>query len=282
MDLDVSESLILLITEFLAFMPKLLAALVIFLVTLYLSALLSRLLRRSMERQRADPALTLLLYHTVRWTVILVGGVAALRQVDFELTGFLAGIGILGFTLGFALQDISRNIVAGMLLLVQKPFDLGDLVEIEGYLGRVQSVDLRSTEILTLDGNNVLLPNGHVFTVPIINYSRESTRRMQLTIGVAFDSDLEVVRHTALQAIRTIPDVLNTPAPSLFFHAFNEFSIDFTVRFWIDTRVTDATTAIDPAIVAIQKAFDRKHIEIPYPIRTYMQAEAGEQAASSK
>jgi small conductance mechanosensitive channel len=271
MDLNVTESFILLLIEFLAFMPRLLAALVIFLVTLYLSALLSRLLRRSMERQRADPALTLLLYHMVRWSIILIGGITALRQVDFELTGFLAGIGILGFTLGFALQDISRNIVAGMLLLVQKPFDLGDLVEIEGYTGRIQSVDLRSTEILTLDGNNVLLPNGHVFTAPIINYSRESTRRIQLTIGVAYNSDLEVVRHTTLQAIRTIPDVLNMPAPSLFFHEFGESAIRFTVRYWIDTRVTDAATATDPAVLAIQKAFERKQIEIPYPIRTHLQ-----------
>ncbi|MFO7540521.1 MAG: mechanosensitive ion channel [Chloroflexota bacterium] len=276
MDLNVTDSFLLLLIDFLAFLPNLLAALVIFLVTLYLSALLSRLLHRSMERQRADPALTLLLYHTVRWSIILVGGITALRQVNFELTGFLAGIGILGFTLGFALQDISRNIVAGMLLLVQKPFDLGDLVEIEGFTGRVQSVDLRSTEILTLDGNNVLLPNGHVFTVPIINYSRESTRRIQLTIGVAYDSDLELVRHTALQAVRTIPDVLNAPAPSLFFHEFGEWAIKFTIRYWIDTRVTDAPTAVDPAVIAIQKAFDRKQITIPYPIRTHIQKEVGD------
>jgi small conductance mechanosensitive channel len=275
MDIDVTESLLLILNNFLTFLPKLMAALVIFLVTLYLSALLSGLLRRSLERQRTDPALTLLVYHTVRWSIILIGGITALRQVDFELTGFLAGIGILGFTLGFALQDISRNIVAGMLLLVQKPFDLGDLVEIEGFTGRVQSVDLRSTEILTLDGNNVLLPNGHVFTVPIINYSRESTRRIQLTVGVAYDSDLELVRYTALQAIRTIPDVLNTPSPSLFFHEFGESAIKFTVRYWIDTRVTDAATAIDPAVLSIQKAFERKQIEIPFPIRTHVQKVAG-------
>ncbi len=266
-----TEAFLLLLTEFLAFVPNLLAALVIFLVTLYLSALLSRILRRSMEKQRTDPALTLLTYYIIRWTIIFVGGVIALRQVDFELTGFLAGIGILGFTLGFALQDISRNIMAGMLLLVQKPFELGDLVEIQGYLGRVQSVDLRSTEILTLDGNNILLPNGSVFTLPITNYSRESTRRMELSVGVAYNSDLELVRHTTLQAIRSIPDVLNTPAPSLFFHEFGASAISFTVRFWIDTRITDAATALDPAVVAIQKAFNQKGVVIPYPIVTHLQ-----------
>jgi small conductance mechanosensitive channel len=273
-DLSLFEPLLPLLTDFLTFLPRLLAALVILALTIYLSAVLSGLLRRSMERQRTDPALTLLVYHTVRWGVILIGGATALGQVNFEVTGFLAGIGIVGFTLGFALQDISRNIVAGMLLLVQRPFEIGDLVEIEGYLGRVQSVDLRSTEILTLDGNNVLLPNGHVFTAPIINYSRESTRRIQLTVGVAYNSDLEMVRHTALQAIRAIPDVLNTPAPSLYFHEFGESAIKFTVRYWIDTRITDATTALDPAVLTIQKAFAQKQIEIPYPIRALVQKTA--------
>ena len=256
------------LAEFLDFLPGLLAALVIFLATLYLATLISRLIRRSLEKQRVDPALTLLLFYATRWAIVLIGLVAALRQVNFELTGFLAGLGILGFTLGFALQDISRNIVAGMLLLVHRPFEIGDLVEIEGFSGRVKSVDLRSTEILTLDGNNVLIPNGNVFTVPIVNYSRESTRRIELTIGVAYDSDLELVRHTALHAIRSIPDVLSTPGPSLYFHTFNDSSIDFTARYWIDTRVTDAVTAIDPAIVAIQQAFARRNIEIPYPIQT--------------
>jgi len=257
-----------LLAEFLAFLPKLIAALVIFLITVYGAALVSRLIRRYLERQRVDPALTLLLFYITRWGVILIGFVAALRQVDFELTGFLAGLGIVGFTLGFALQDITRNIVAGMLLLVQKPFEIGDLVEIERFTGRVKSVDLRSTEILTLDGNNVLIPNGSVFTTPITNYSRESNRRIELTLGVAYDSDLEVVRHTTLQAIRAIPDALSNPAPSLYFHTFNDSAIDFTVRFWIDTRVTDAFTATDPAVVAIQQAFARKEIEIPYPIQT--------------
>ena len=174
----------------------------------------------------------------------------------------------MGFTIGFALQDISRNIIAGMLLLVQKPFELGDLVTIDGFTGRVQSIDMRSTEIVTLDGNNVLIPNGSVFTLPITNYSRAATQRMQLTIGVAYDSDLEMVRHTTLEAIRSIPDVLNTPPPSLFFHTFNDSSIDFTIRYWIDVRATDPFTAVDPAIVAIQQAYVRKDIEIPYPIQT--------------
>lgn len=262
-----------LLADFMAFLPKILAALVIFVVTLYLANLISRMLQRYMEKRRMDPGLTVLLTLVTRWGLILTGLVAALRQVDFELTGFLAGLGIMGFTLGFALQDISRNIIAGMLLLVQKPFEIGDLVRIEEFTGRVQSIDMRSTELVTLDGNNVLIPNANVFTMPIVNYSRVSTRRIEITIGVAYDSDLEMVRHTTLEAVRSIPDVLNSPAPSLFFHTFNDSAIDFTVRYWIDTRATDPFTAVDPAVVAIQQAYARKNIEIPYPIQAEMSIE---------
>lgn len=262
-----------LLARFLAFLPNILAALVIFVATIYLANLISRMLQRYMEKRRADPGWTVLIVLTIRWGIILMGTVATLRQVNFELTGFLAGLGIMGFTIGFALQDISRNIIAGMLLLVQKPFEIGDFVKIEEFTGRVLSVDMRSTELMTPDGNNVLIPNGNVFTMPIVNFSRVSTRRMELTIGVAYDSDLEVVRHTTLDAIRSIPDVLNSPAPTLAFHTFNAYSIDFTVRFWIDTRVTEAATALDPAIVAIQQAYVRKNISIPYPIQTEIAVE---------
>jgi small conductance mechanosensitive channel len=262
-----------LLARFLGFLPNILAALVIFVATIYLANLISRMLQRYMEKRQADPGWIVLTVLTIRLGILLMGTVATLRQVNFELTGFLAGLGIMGFTIGFALQDISRNIIAGMLLLVQKPFEIGDFVKIEEFTGRVLSVDMRSTELMTPDGNNVLIPNGNVFTMPIVNYSRVSTRRMELTIGVAYDSDLELVRHTTLDAIRAIPDVLNSPAPTLFFHTFNAYSIDFTVRFWIDTRVTEAATALDPAIVAIQQAYVRKNISIPYPIQTEISIE---------
>lgn len=259
------------VADFLVFLPKLLSSLVMFVITLYLANLLSRLVRRVMEKRNAEPGLTLLFFMVSRWGIIIIGTAVALRQVDFELTTFLAGLGILGFTIGFALQDISQNVIAGLLLLIQKPFELGDLIEVADFRGRVLSVDLRSTELRTLDGHNVLIPNASVFTTPIINYSRQATWRVGITVGVAYDSDLEAVRTTTINAVRRIPDVLDDPEPDLFFHTFNDSAIDFTVRYWIDARLTNPFTATDPAIVAIQRAFARAGIEIPYPIQTEIQ-----------
>lgn len=260
-----------LLTDFVVFAPRLIAALVLFVLFIYLANVISRLVRRIMERRRAEPGVTLLIFHVTRWGIVLLGTAVSLRQVNFELTAFLAGLGILGFTVGFALQDISQNIMAGLILLLQKPFEIGDLIEVDNFQGKVVSIDLRSTELITNDGQNVLIPNASVFTHPIINYSRQATWRIALNVGVAYQSDLEQVRRVTLQAIRSIPDVLEDPAPDLFFHTFNNWSIDFTVRYWIDARQTNPFTARDPAIVAIHRAYTQANIEIPYPIQTELQ-----------
>lgn len=271
---NVRQALDQIVSDFLLFLPKLLSALVLFVVTLYLAGLISRIVRRIMERRRADPGVTLLIFHVTRWGIIILGTISALRQVDFEVTAFLAGLGILGFTIGFALQDISQNVVAGLLLLIQKPFELGDLIKVEEYTGTVLSVDLRSTELRTRDGHNVLIPNASVFTTPIINYSRQATWRIELSIGVAYDSDLEKVQQITLEAIRALPDVLSDPAPNLFFRAFDDSSINYALHYWIDGRITNPFTATHPAIIAIQRAYAQTDIEIPYPIQTEIQMDA--------
>jgi len=137
----------------------------------------------------------------------------------------------------------------------------------------VQLVDLRSTELGTRDGHNVLIPNAYVFTKPITNYSRQAVWRINVPIGVAYDSDLELVQRVTLQTVQPLPDILDDPAPALFFHTFNDFSIDFTLHFWIDARVTNPATATHPVIIAIQKAYAQNNIEIPFPIQTEIQVE---------
>lgn len=268
----IQDSLALWFANLLLFLPRMIAAMVLFVIALYLAGLVSRIVRRVLDKRRVDPGITLFAFYITRLSIAIAGAIWALKQVNFDVTAFLAGLGILGFTLGFALQDISQNLIAGFLLLIQKPFEMGDMIEIEDYTGTVKSVDLRATELLTLDGHNVLIPNAKVFTTPITNYSRQAKWRINLPIGVAYDSDLDKVQQVTLQTIQRLPDVLDTPAPALFYHTFNDSSIDFTLQYWIDGRITNPFTATHPIIMAIQKAYQRENIEIPYPIQTEIQA----------
>lgn len=260
-----------LLADFLTFLPNLLAALVIFVVSIYLAGVLTKWLLRGLERRETDRELRLLITKVSRWTIIVLGIVIALQQVGFDLSAFLAGLGILGFTVGFALQDVSKNFIAGLLLLLEQPFDIDDVIEVGDFIGTVADVDLRATELYTFDGQNVMIPNGDVFTSPIKNYSRYHKRRIELNVGVAYGSDLELVRETALEAVAQIEGLAPKPAPLVIFNNFGASSVDFTLYYWIDLNAADYLLSVDAGIVNINDAFEAKGIEIPFPVRTVLQ-----------
>jgi small conductance mechanosensitive channel len=258
------------LTDFLDFLPNIIIALVIFILSLYVAGLLAKIVRTTMEKRKSDNEIKLLVEKLTRWSIIILGIFAALQQVGFNLTAFLTGVGILGFTIGFALQDVSKNFVAGLLLLLEQPFDIGDVIEVGDFTGTVADVELRATEIYTPDGQNVLIPNAEVFTNPIKNYSRYSNRRFDLTIGVAYESDLDLVRDTAVKVIHSIPGALSDPEPRVVFNNLGTSTIDFTLYYWVDLKVGNYFDSIDLAVTGIKTAFEENKIDMPYPIQTVL------------
>jgi len=248
-----------------SFVPKLIVSLIVFVLSLVTAGLLSQAIRKAMRSR--DPELTLLIGHITRWSVIILGTVIALQQINFDVTAFLTGLGILGFTVGFAIQDVSKNLVAGVLLLLQQPFDIGDAIMVNSFAGTVMTIDLRATELRTFDGKSVLIPNADVFTSPIVNYSRTSNRRIALAVGVAYDSDLDFVRQTAIEAIINVPGILSDPPPNVIFDNLGPSSVDFTLYYWIDPGQTDILNAKSNGITIIKATFEKAKIEIPYPIQ---------------
>ena len=266
----ISDTLQKMLQEFLNYLPKIVVALVIFVVSLYLAGWLAKILHSALERRETDKELKLLLVKLTRWSVIILGVFASLQQVGFNITAFLTGLGILGFTIGFALQDVSKNFVSGILLLLEQPFEIGNVIEVGAFLGTVANVDIRATEIYTFDGQNVLIPNADIFTNPIKNYSRYTKRRFDLSAGVAYDSDLEIVRSTVIDVINTIPGVMSDPPPQVVFNNLGASTVDFTVYYWVNLEVGDLTSTIDLAVTGIKIAFENKNIEMPYPTQTIL------------
>jgi small conductance mechanosensitive channel len=261
-----------LLADAVLFLPKLIAALVVFVVALFIAGVMSRVLRGQLKRREVDPELTLLIGQITRWGIVVLGIMLALEQVDFDLSAFLAGLGILGFTVGFAIQDVSKNFIAGLLLLLQQPFDIGDNVELAGYDGTVVTVDLRATLMRTFDGKHLLIPNADVFTNAIINYSQSSRRRIQLIAGVSYDSDLDVVEEKALATISQINGVLEEPAPAVVFENFGESSVDFSLYYWVDADSPGVWGGTNAGVKAIKAAFEKADIDMPYPIRVIQMA----------
>src|SRR5215216_7604835 len=191
--------------QFIAFFisgtPKLLSALIIFVLSLYFARLISNVLRRVLQRRRAPAGVVQLLGELVLWSIIVAGTITALQQF-FEVTAFLAGLGILGFTIGFALQDIMKNFASGVILLLQQPFHVGEMIGVKGFDGIVLVIDLPATEIRAADGRVVILPNADVLANPIINYSRANQRRVELSLSLSHASEPGTVRQIVLDAIQ--------------------------------------------------------------------------------
>jgi small conductance mechanosensitive channel len=248
-------------------LPNLLTALLILIGTLYLARILSRILRRVLAVRKAPEGVTHLLTQ-LAYGAIMVFGVITAMQRFFDVTAFLAGLGILGFTVGFALQDVMKNFAAGVILLIQQPFHVDETIGVAGFDGQILEIDLRATEMRALDGRIVSIPNADVLANPIVNYTRASRRRIELPVGVGYNTDTETARKVVLDAIQNVPGFMAEPAPIVGFSTFGDSALQLDTYFWIDTSKTNPLAAKDSAFILIKAALDKAGINIPFPIRT--------------
>jgi small-conductance mechanosensitive channel len=248
-------------------LPNLLTAVLIFIASIYLGRLLSRLLVNVLKGRKADPEVTRLLGQITRWSIIVAGIITALQRF-FDVTAFLAGLGILGFTIGFALQNIMQNFAAGVILLIQQPFNVGDAIEVNGYGGTILSINLRTTEMRTFDGLIVIIPNADVLSNTITNYTRAKLRRIELPVSVSYGSDPTKVRNVILEAIQNIPGLVPEPAPIVVFHSFGGSTLDVNAYFWFDTAKTDPLSAKDIALELIKATLEKNDIKLPFQVTT--------------
>ena len=250
------------------FVPRLIAALVTFVVFLLLSGLVARWVRRALGKRVQDPEPCLLLSRLARWGVIVAGTLASLNLVNFDVTGFVAGLGVAGLTVGFALQDIARNFVAGGLLSVRQPIQIGDAVKILEYAGTVQAINTRDTVIKTWDGETVILPNIDVYGGAIVNYSDLPYRRRTVRIGLGYGQDVAQATHTFLEAIRGVEGVLADPPVTVHAEELGDSTLTLAARFWLNQRTHSLLDVHSIVVRALLEAAEGAGIELPYPIQT--------------
>lgn len=255
-----------LFTDFVRSIPNLLTALVIFIVSIYVARSLGRLVKRVLEARKAPEGASQLLSELTRVSVIVVGTILALQRF-FDVTAFLAGLGIIGFTVGFALQDVMKNFAAGIILLIQQPFHVDEVIGTAGFDGTVLRIDLRSTELKALDGRIVNIPNADILAHPIVNYTRADRRRIELPVGVGYKTDPDSARRAVLEAVEKVPGFVTEPPPLVGFSNFGDASLELTAFFWIDTARTNPIAARDAALSLVKEALDRKKISVASPVQ---------------
>jgi len=257
-----------LLSEALLFIPNLIVALVVFVLTLVFSGLVAKWIRRVTKPQVQDTETRRLLARLARWSVIILGTLVALEQVDFDVSGFIAGLGVAGFTIGFALQDIARNFVAGILLLIRQPINIGDAVEVGDYTGTVLDITTRDTVLKTWDGEILIVPNMDVFTKVIKNYSQLPLRRRTVHIGLGYGEDVNRATGVFLEAIQGVPGVQDEPAPTVLAEELGDSALMLAARFWVNQEADGLFEVHSRVVQAIKETAEREGINLPYPVQT--------------
>ncbi len=197
--------------------------------------------------------------------VLFLGLLIALSQLGFELGPVLAGLGIAGFVIGFALQDTLSNFASGLMILIYRPFDVGDAVSVAGVTGKVHEMTLVSTTILTFDNQEVVVPNTKIWGDVITNITARSTRRVDMTFGIGYADDIPRAEEILTEVVAAHPKVLADPAPTVKLASLGESSVNFVVRPWANT--VDYWDVLFDVTRTVKLRFDEEGVSIPFPQR---------------
>ena len=249
--------------------PQLLFRLIIIVLILFvfsrLAGLVQNLARKALNssKVRLSALLTDMIVATVRNLVVILGILIALSQIGVSLGPLLAGLGIAGFIIGFALQDTLSNFASGMLILIYRPFDVGDFVEAGGVMGKVSHMSIVNTTFKTIDNQVLVVPNNLIWSGVITNVTAQRTRRIDLTFGVAYSDDIVKVEKILADIVSAHEAVLDNPEPMIKLHELGESSVNFVVRPWVKTE--DYWDTYWDLMRTVKTRFDAEGITIPFP-----------------
>ncbi|GHC38701.1 mechanosensitive ion channel family protein [Aidingimonas halophila] len=256
------------VTEFLqvqgtGFAINLIAAIAIFVVGRWIAKLLHQLTVKAMKRAETDPLIVTFIGNIFYVVLMFAVVLAAISQIGIQTTSLIAVIGAAGLAVGLALQGALANFAAGVMVVLFRPYKVGDYVEAGGVSGTVDEVQTFNTELNTPDNRRIIVPNGQMLSGAITNYSTHATRRVDLVVGVSYDDDIDTVRRVLESVVADDSRVLEDPAPNIRISALNDSSVDWIVRPWV--TAADYWDVYWGMTEEIKRRFDREGIRIPFP-----------------
>lgn len=253
---------------FLRSLPLIAIAVLILAIGIVIAAGIVRGVRGWLRRSDAEQAAEELTIQLIRGLVIVLFLLLALAVAGVNVGAALAGLGIVGLAIAFAMQNILENFISGVLLLIRKPFRVGDQIRTNDYEGTVEDLDLRVTKLRVYAGEIVLIPNADVFRNPIENLTRRGKRRTSVFVGVDYRDDHDAAREVILRAVREVEGVLETPDPEVLLTELGESSVDFEVRYWTLPDIRSVRHTQDRVLSAAKTAIEGAGMSIPWPMRT--------------
>lgn len=253
------------------YIPRVALAVLILVIFIFLSRWLSRWLIRGLDKVSNNISLINLTGASIRVVVLVIGlfGALGVLGLDKAVTSLLAGAGVIALALGFAFQDLTTNFISGAVIALARPIQVGDIVETNGFTGKVLDIKLRSILIDNGQGQTVEIPSKDIFQKPITNYSRIGQRRIELTAGISYLDDLEQAQQAARTAIAQLPFVLPSHPVDVHYRTFGDNNIAFAAWFWIDPAKTSPQLALSDAMIAVKRAFDENQILMTFAGHTF-------------
>ncbi|MBX3427317.1 MAG: mechanosensitive ion channel family protein [Pirellulales bacterium] len=228
-----------------------------------LSGWASAIVSRAMTRVKFDETLTKFFAKLVRWLILLIVGLTCLSYFGIETTSFAAVVGAFGLAIGLAFQGTLSNFAAGAMLLIFRPYKVGDIVNVAGYTAKVFEIELFTTTLDTPDNRRIIVPNSSIFGAVIENITYHKSRRADVDVGISYFADIDETRRALESAVKSVPLVELLPEPKVVLLGFGASSVDWQVRGWVKT---DAFIDGKQALVrAIKLELDRAGISIPFP-----------------
>ena len=218
-------------------LPEILLGLIVLTIFIFLGLIAGRTAKKILDRTNTSAKRVILIRRFTRWFFYLIGIIFSLQIMGLTQTasGLLAAGGVLTVVLGFAFREIGENLLAGLFMSFSRSFDVGDLIESNGILGIVKTINIRDVHVRTGDGIDIFIPSAIIFKNTLNNYTRDGLRRGRFTIGIDFRDDSRNARKLIFETIKKIPGVLSDPAPSVQIANFTANYIELEIFFWINT-----------------------------------------------
>lgn len=247
-----------------AFVPRLIGTTIFLLIFWLIYRGIRRMAMGNMAQGEVDSSIRDLLGALIKWLVMGFGIVIACNQLGIPIVAMLTTVSLVGLAVGFAAQETLANFIAGIVIFIDKPFKIGDWIQFDDTFGQVKRVTFRTTRILTLDGEIVVLPNTQVLSTKFSNHSSNPINRVNIPIGIAYKASIDDARRTLLDLLKDDDRVVKEPKPEVIVKSLAESSVDLVLRFWIADESIERRIGYEYTEKA-KKALDAAGIEIPFP-----------------
>lgn len=251
--------------KFIGFLPDLLGAILWLVIGWWLIKIFVRYLRKFFNKRNHDPALTKFLLNLTNGILLVLLLISVVGMLGIETTSFIAILGAAGLAIGLALQGSLSNFAGGVLILLLKPFKLGDWIEVNGISGSVKDISMFYTRLNTFGNQLAIIPNGELSNENIINYSAENTRRDAITIGISYDSNIKLAKDVLLELLKEQENILEDPAPAVVVTELADSSVNLSVRFW--AKIEDFWDCHWYTIEEAKIRLEAAGVSIPFPQR---------------